>query len=790
MTTHATHATHSASSPPETSESPGTTPGGRVRGFLKNDLRFNLPSSFVVFLVAVPLSLGIAAASGAPVMAGLIAAAVGGLVAGSLGGSPLQVSGPAAGLTVIVAGLIDQFGWQATCAITVAAGLLQILFGSFRIGRAALAVSPVVVHAMLAGIGITIVLQQLHVMIGSESSSTALANITSLPAALASANLPAILLGALVIAILVLWKKLPAGVRRVPGQLVAVVGVTILSVVLGSNVERVTFDGSILDALSFPELPEGNWQAIAMGVLSIALIASIESLLSAVALDKMHTGPRTNFDRELLGQGAANMVSGALGGLPITGVIVRSATNVEAGARSRTSTILHGVWILVFSLLFAALIQQIPQAVLAGLLIVVGVRLASLANFKTARRTGDLLVYCITLVGVVFLNLLEGVMIGLALAAALVLWRVVRASIHAEPAGPPESRLWRVVIEGSCSFLSLPRLNSVLNSVPAGSHVTIDLAVDFFDHPAYETLSAWQRQHESTGGTVQIDEGGAATLEVAAALPPRRSSLPSAMRLGVAPWKAWQGRDRGGANSYAHPHPLNPVIHGIDDYHRRHAALVRPHMQEVAHSQNPDTLFLTCADSRVIPNLITSSGPGDLFTVRNIGNVVCAHGAEPSIDAALEFGLNELSVNSIVVCGHSGCGAMAAAHNESATDAADPAARVSAGHQRGAIDAWLDHVRPSLTAWRNGHPVGEAAREAGFGEVDQLGMVNVAVQLENLQRHPLVGPAVASGRVHLAGVFYDLSTARVIWITAEGIDHLDRSHALTPQTAGVIDSAM
>lgn len=289
---------------------------------------------------------------------------------------------------------------------------------------------------------------------------------------------------------------------------------------------------------------------------------------------------------------------------------------------------------------------------------------------------------------------------------------------------------------------------------------------------------------------MQIDEGGAATLEVAAALPPRRSSLPSAMRLGVAPWKAWQGRDRGGANSYAHPHPLNPVIHGIDDYHRRHAALVRPHMQEVAHSQNPDTLFLTCADSRVIPNLITSSGPGDLFTVRNIGNVVCAHGAEPSIDAALEFGLNELSVNSIVVCGHSGCGAMAAAHNESATDAADPAARVSAGHQRGAIDAWLDHVRPSLTAWRNGHPVGEAAREAGFGEVDQLGMVNVAVQLENLQRHPLVGPAVASGRVHLAGVFYDLSTARVIWITAEGIDHLDRSHALTPQTAGVIDSAM
>lgn len=243
----------------------------------------------------------------------------------------------------IVADLIDQFGWQSTCAITVAAGLLQILFGSSRIGGAALVVSPVVVHAMLAGIGITIVLQQRHVMIGSESSSSALANITSLPAALAIANLSAFLLGALVIAILVLWKRLPTAVRRVPRQLVAVAGVTILSVLLGTNVERVTFDGSILDARFFPEVSEGSWQAIAMGGLSIALIASIESLLSAVAIDKLRTGPRTNFDRELLEQGAANMVSGVLGGLPVTGVIVRSVTNVKGGARSRTSIILHGV---------------------------------------------------------------------------------------------------------------------------------------------------------------------------------------------------------------------------------------------------------------------------------------------------------------------------------------------------------------------------------------------------------------------------------------------------------------
>src|SRR6476620_3709702 len=151
---------------------------------LKSGLRWDLPASLVVFLVAVPLSLGIAAASGAPVMAGLIAAAVGGIVAGSLGGSPLQVSGPAAGLTVIVAGLVQEFGWQVTCAITVAAGVVQLLLGISRVGRAALAVSPVVVKAMLAGIGVTIILQQVHVLLGSRPAGSALENLAGLPAAI------------------------------------------------------------------------------------------------------------------------------------------------------------------------------------------------------------------------------------------------------------------------------------------------------------------------------------------------------------------------------------------------------------------------------------------------------------------------------------------------------------------------------------------------------------------------------------------------------------------------------
>ncbi|MDQ0677128.1 carbonic anhydrase [Arthrobacter pascens] len=752
----------------------GPSPSNSVRNYLTSGLRWDLPASLVVFLVAVPLSLGIAAASGAPVMAGLIAAAVGGIVAGSLGGSPLQVSGPAAGLTVIVAGLIEQFGWQATCAITAAAGVLQALLGVARIGRVALAIAPVVVHAMLAGIGITIVLQQLHVMLGSESASSAWENIIAIPASIFAADIPAAILGAVVIIVLLVWKHLPSPVRRIPGPLVAVIAATALS--LPFHVDRITFDGSLLDALSFPQLPEGNWTAIVIGVVTIALIASVESLLSAVAVDKMHHGQRTNFNRELLGQGAANVSSGLLGGLPVTGVIVRSATNIEAGARTRKSAVLHGVWVLVFSLLLAGIIQLVPEAVLAGLLIVIGSRLVRVADIRTARVTGDLTVYGVTLLCVVFVNLLAGVLTGLLLAVGLVLWRVARASIHAEALATEDGERWRVVIDGSCSFLSLPRLSTVLASVPAGSHVTVELEVDFLDHPVHDTLDAWRNRHTANGGTVVIEESGTATLHAAQAGPPTRGTSRSALRGGFAPWRSWQRRIQAGhAAAPDVPTPLRSVLTGVDNYHRRNAHLVRPHVQELSSFQDPDTLFIACSDSRLVPNLITSSGPGDLFTVRNVGNVVGESGRDASIEAALDFALSELSVKSIVICGHSGCGAMTALHADPLSSGTEgPSDAPSGSGPRGAIDVWLDHARPSLASFRDGHPVQVAAADAGYDAVDQLAMVNVAVQLERLQHRPGLLEAVEAGRVHVAGLFYDISTARVLRITPSGITHLDQ----------------
>ena len=712
-------------------------------------LRYDLPASLVVFLVALPLSLGIAIASGAPALAGLIAAVVGGVVAGALGGSPLQVSGPAAGLTVVVAGLIAQFGWKVTCAITVAAGVLQVLFGLSRVARAALAISPVVVHAMLAGIGLTIALQQVHVLLGGESRSTAWENVTQLPAQVLGAHGPDLALGAVVIAILIGWRWMPGALRRVPGPLVAVVAATVLSIVLALDVDRVRLDGSLLDAIALPSLPDGMWGAFAVGVLTVALIASVESLLSAVSVDRMQTrAPRTNFDRELIGQGTANIASGTLGGLPVTGVIVRSSTNVAAGARTRASAIMHGIWVLVFAPPFAGLAEQIPMAALAGLLVMIGVQLVKRAHIETARKTGDIAVYVVTVLGVVFLNLLEGVVIGLALSIALTVWRVVRTRIRAEQ---DDDTTWRVVIEGSCSFLSLPKLTGVLDSVPEGAKATLELSVDFIDHAAREAIEDWRKQHAATGGSVEIRELGTVAMDSALDGPPVRETAGMDVRPGLMPWSSWH-------DGTSH------VVDGLAVYQRRTAPHLRPHLEKLAHAQRPETLFITCTDSRVVPNVITSSGPGDLFTVRNVGNLVPTDEPDPSIEAAIAFAVEKLRVSSIVVCGHSSCGAM------NALLAGEPAE--TPGEQR--LQTWLAGGRSAVTAYDGGrHPVAVEAERLGFSAVDQLSMVNVAVQVDALAAHPLVAELHDRGELDVIGVFYDIASAMPLRSSSESVDGFD-----------------
>ncbi len=688
-------------------------------------LRHDLPASIVVFLIAIPLSLGIAAASGAPLMAGLIAGVVGGIVAGALSGAPLQVSGPAAGLTVIVAGIIADFGWAATTAIVALAGLVQIGLGVSKLGRAALALSPAVVHGMLAGIGVVIALSQIHVLLGGSAESSALENILELPGQIAGNHGEAVVVGVITIAIMLLWPRF-VKISLLPAALVAVVVATAIAGFGGFDMARVDLPANPLGEITFPAWPGGSGWNIAVAVLTIALVASVESLLSAVAVDKMHDGPRANLNKELIAQGAANTVSGALGGLPVTGVIVRSSTNVAAGARTRMSAVLHGFWIAVCVLLFAGMLEQIPLSALAAVLVVVGLRLVSLAQIKAYTRHRELPTYLVTALGVIFTDLLTGVALGMATAVLFMLARLARCEITKTQ--PAEGR-WTVVITGTLAFIGSGRLARELSGLPGGGTVDLELHLDYLDHGAFETIQDWREAYERGGGQVNVREIHDSWFHRATS-----GRLGGARSQGRVPrflgsWEQWVSlnEQRRGA-----------MQAGIDEFERSVAPLVRPHLADLARDgQKPEQLFITCADSRLVPNMITTSGPGDLFTMRNVGNIVPAHGSgDSSIGAGIEYAVDVLGVSTITVCGHSGCGAVRAMMG-------------GAAGEPSALGSWLAEAE---------FAVHDASEEDCI-------TANVAQQLKNLATYPSVRRAVDEGRLTLTGLYFDLAEARMYTVS-------------------------
>ncbi|MGW4594921.1 SulP family inorganic anion transporter [Streptomyces sp. NPDC004457] len=721
----------------------------------------DLSAAVAVFLIALPLSLGIALATGAPLQAGLVAAAVGGIVVGRLGGCPLQVSGPAAGLTVVTADLIHRYGWRATCGITVLAGLAQLGLGCLRVARGALAVSPAVVHGMLAGIGITIAVAQLHIVLGGNPDSSVLANLRALPAQLAGLHPAAASMSALTLALLLAWPRLPgrAGrlLRRVPAPLVAVTGAAATAALTGLSLPRVELPSWHSHALA--GLPEGPALGLVAAVLTTTLVCSVQSLLGAVAVDKLvaaRTGPqsrigRSDLDRELLGQGAANIVSGALGGLPIAGVAVRSTANVKSGAVSRNSTMVHGVLVVVAALLMVPVLEGIPLASLAALVMAVGIQMVSLHHIRTVTRHREVPVYAATTLGVVVLGVLQGVFLGVAVAVAVALHRLARTRItHHEKEG-----VHHVRVRGQLTFLAVPRLSRTLHLVPQGAHAVVELDGSFMDHAAYESLQDWRSSHTARGGTAELSgrRDGIRTAEQAPATECR-----------CRPWTPWRNHQ---ACSAAAAAPAGQgagreLARGISSFQRNTAPLVREELARLAREgQQPSQLFLTCADSRLVTSMITASGPGDLFVVRNVGNLVPPPGEEhgdDSVAAAIEYAVDVLGVRSITVCGHSGCGAMQALLAS------------GAGRQDGTpLQRWLRHGRPSLARTAGDHPGRPrlAGREPADA-VELLCLTNVMQQLAHLRAHPPVARALAEGALELHGMYFHVGEAQAYLLAGTG----------------------
>ncbi|HET9254360.1 MAG TPA: SulP family inorganic anion transporter [Pseudonocardiaceae bacterium] len=475
---------------------------------LRRALRTDLSASLVVFLVALPLCVGVAVASGVPAELGLITGIVGGLVTGLLPGSSLQVSGPAAGLTVLVYEAVQAYGLATLGIIVLAAGMLQLLLGALRWGGWFRAISVAVVEGMLAGIGMVIIAGQLYAMADATSPASGISKIAGLPGLLGDtvtspAALSAFALGAGTIAVIVLWRRLPAKARIVPGALVAVALATVAAALFDLPVATVTVRG-LLASIHPPGLTEMG-QLADLGVLgtiiAFTLIASAESLFSAAAVDRLHNGPRTDYDKELIAQGAGNTLCGLLGALPMTAVIVRSATNVQAGAQTKASRVLHGVWLLLFAVLFPVALTIIPIAALAGVLIYAGFTLLPFTHLRTLWREhrGEALILVATATAIVALNLFEGVLIGLVLAVAKTAWETSHTHLTLDSDG---TDLIRVTLSGNATFLRLPKLLDTLEALPDDRPVELNLTgVRHLDHASRTALTSWAAQRNARSGT-------------------------------------------------------------------------------------------------------------------------------------------------------------------------------------------------------------------------------------------------------------------------------------------------
>jgi MFS superfamily sulfate permease-like transporter len=492
-----------------------TKPESLTRTGIFRYVTSDLISSFVVFLVALPLCMGVAIASGAPPALGIITGIIGGVVVGCISGSPLQVSGPAAGLSVIVFEFIHKFGLEALGPILLLAGLLQLVGGWLKLGRWFRAISPAVIYGMLSGIGILIIVGQFHVMVDDKPRPSGMANLLAIPESLWKGLFPpegtvhhlAAIVGVTTLAGILLWNRFkPKALRVLPGSLVGVVVGTLTAAVLHLPVHRVDLPEHLFSSFALPtgdSLGRLLDPAIFLAAVTIAIVASAETLLSASAVDRMHTGPRANYDRELSAQGIGNALCGLFGALPMTGVIVRSSANVQAGAKTRLSTIFHGVWLLSLVTFFPFVLELIPTASLAAILVFTGFKLIEVQHIKRLAEYGKfpLVIYAATVIGIVGKDLLTGVLIGLGLTVVKVLWKSTRLEV--EVVQQEESRRVDITLHGVATFLRLPKLQQVFDQLPMDRiiHLHID-NLHYIDHTCFEMLQAAAAQRAQQGGAV------------------------------------------------------------------------------------------------------------------------------------------------------------------------------------------------------------------------------------------------------------------------------------------------
>ncbi|UBM59850.1 SulP family inorganic anion transporter [Marinilongibacter aquaticus] len=486
---------------------------------MKDFLAKDLSAGLVVFLVALPLCLGISLASDAPLFSGLIAGIVGGIVVGSLSGSRLGVSGPAAGLAVIVANAIHNFEiYEVFLAAVVFGGAIQLLLGILGAGKIAFFFPSSVIKGMLAAIGITIILKQIPHVFGidrdpegemeffqpdGENTISELVNVIDF-------NTGALLIGLISLGILVLWSQ--GFVRRnkilslIPGPLLAVLFGIFANMFYPSNMvlqaehlvqlPKVASFNEFKTLFTFPDFAAfTRFDVIQTGFI-IAIIASLETLLCVEATDRLDPKKgMTPTNRELMAQGAGNMVAGLIGGIPVTQVIVRSSANIQAGGQTKISSIFHGFLLLGTVVFIPGLLNQIPLASLAAILIVVGYKLANPALFKGMLNDGkdQFIPFIATILAVLFTDLLIGILVGLLVGIVFVLYSNFKSAIQSKREGNHTS----IVFQKDVFFYNRAELMKILGSLQAGDRLTLDAShVDFMDHDIFLAIEDFVQEAE------------------------------------------------------------------------------------------------------------------------------------------------------------------------------------------------------------------------------------------------------------------------------------------------------
>jgi MFS superfamily sulfate permease-like transporter len=501
---------------------------------LKNDL----PASIVVLFVAIPLCLGIALASGAPLVSGLIAGVIGGIVVGSLSGSALGVSGPAAGLAVIVLNSIEQLGsFEAFILALVIGGIIQVILGIIKAGVIGYYFPSSVVKGMLAGIGIVIVLKQIPHAFGYDADyegdlsffqadgQNTFSEVFYMMDYITPA---AILLSILAFTVMIFWQNFIAkkvkALSFIPGSIVAVAFGILYQVVTvkywpdfainSSHLVTVTVVNSFDEFLGFFTFPDfsqiGNPQIYVVAI-TIAVVASLETLLSVEATDKLDPHKRvTPTNRELIAQGTGNIISGLIGGLPVTQVIVRSSANVQSGGQTKLSTILHGILLLIVVVAIPSVLNMVPLAVLAVILIMVGYKLANPGLFKHMYQQGkdQFVPFIVTILGLVFTDLLTGIGLGLVVGIFILLMRNYRNShfLHMEDkVTDSDQHKIHMRLSEQVTFLNKAAILKALNNIPGNSEVTIDMSKSFsVDYDVLEIIDNFKNTAFEDNITVNL----------------------------------------------------------------------------------------------------------------------------------------------------------------------------------------------------------------------------------------------------------------------------------------------